>query len=575
MAVAATAIFARCDSMDMIEVEPESESSSRIEAVRTYYETAIQPNGLSEQPGGKISGDSMRTAVLAEMIRQYPPDWSKAVTWKDGNEYRVATVIGADKPAVSFSDDKIAVVRTLVADLDEKENVTNAVLVEFASSDPLDAASFAGYVKQWYNKDYGDNKVLTAEYSLGYEGSQAYLYNPSDSVLKPATQSLKRLDKAGKTARDEIDICWYVYDKIGETCFRHPYDGTEACGPHYAWVLTCVTMDTGGGGGGGGGDDGGGGGDDGNGDGVGTGGGSDDKDSGTSFSLSCDSNVTRGSTGSCTVSVTSDDDNVTASDFTYEWSSGVGASESRSGGDGYVWSGLATETTKITVKVASENYAGSATTSVNARTGWGPAFNAEEEFSDVDLSVGGLGSYAVSEHPPPGVAIKEGSGPWAGHHMTHSIPQPYSLLKIHPDYDSSSVAPTYTGAHVINCAAAAVPFASTTAYSVYAVNAACKTTAGFFETLAAIRVHEREHESGYNKCISSSSAIAEIEAMTGGQELASRAATKLSTFYRDVIKPLDPYAGPHTGTNIFHFRSGSWTQGTMGVVGHGALVSCN
>ena len=208
-AVVAAAIFVCCDSLNMIELDSATESASLIEAVRAYYETAIQPNGLNGQFGGKISGDSTRAAVLAEMVRQYPPDWSQAVAWRDGGEYHVATIIGADKPAVSFSHDSIAVVRTLVADLDGNGEVVGGRLVEFISPDPLDASLFQDYAKQWLTGDFDDTKMLAAEYTTGYAHQQAYLHAPSESVPVPVNMSLEEVCTPGKGQGIEVVIaCW-------------------------------------------------------------------------------------------------------------------------------------------------------------------------------------------------------------------------------------------------------------------------------------------------------------------------------------------------------------------------------
>ncbi len=330
--------------------------------------------------------------------------------WTGGDGgFHVATILGADKPAVSFSHDSVAVVRTLVADLDNDGEVIETLLVEFVSSDPLNPAFFLDYVKQWQNQNYGENKVLAAEYSLGYEAMQAYLYNPADSVLTPASLSLERREKAGKAPEEGIYFCWVSdFIRTGGVCVGDPPN--DSCGDREGRVeITCVYMDIGGGGGGGG--------------------GSGDR---PEFSLACDPFVTRGGVAGCTVSITSDDPTVTASQFTYQWSSGVGASETRSGDDGYIWMGTATETTSITVVVTQGGFTTTGHITVNARTGWGPPkLNAATQHTTQPMTIPGrLGFYGIGPDVSPSPIVKTGSGPWAGNYMIDKIPALSSELHI-------------------------------------------------------------------------------------------------------------------------------------------------
>ena len=493
-------------------------------------------------------------------MRQYPPDWNQAVAWAgDGGGYHVATVIGTDKPAVSFSDDKIAVVRTLVGDLDEEKTVTKALLIEFASSDPLDAASFADYVKQWYNQDSGDNKVLTAEYSLGYEGSQAYFYSPLDSVLKPASMSLKQFDKADKTARDERTICWYVLEDFGEICV------SSDCGPRYEWVLTCVTIDIGGGDGGGGGGGGGG-----NGDGVGTGGGGDDSDDDNAlrFSLSCDNTVTRGESAGCTVHVTGkspEGEAYSASDFQFDWSSDLGASYKGSGSGGNEWRGTATATAEITVGVASESYSESASITVTARNvGSLPLLNARTvRYSGQPRSQRGEGTYGfyrIPDPPPGSVSQSTGSGPWAGQYMLDITLESSFYSELHVSHDYAANGPDWPLANATCTNSHSLP--SSSSYSV--VNYACGTAAAWSTFGAEIVAHEWEHEASFNACLGSQSAtdmLENLEKTTGSVADVARARVRYwDKWWTDTWLDSGRSEGTSSGDPFYNYEGGGWTH---------------
>ncbi len=584
-AVVAATIFVRCDSFNIADVDSATDSASLIESVRTYYEAAIQPNGLDGQIGGKISGDSIRAAVLAEMVRQYPPDWTQAVTWRDGNEYHLATILGAGKPSINPAQDSIAVVRTLVADLNEDGKVTDALLVEFASSDPLDPASFAHYVKQWFTQDYGDNKVLAAEYSLGYEGSQAYLYNPSDSVLTPASLSLEKRRTAGKAAREDGVFCWYSLVEFGEICGEHPTTGVEECNARYRWELTCVQMDSGGGEDGGGG--GGGGGDDGNGDSVGTGGGGDDgkdddgEDTSDSLYLSCDSSVERGRTAGCTVNAPDDGKGLNPDQLTYDWSSSSGATFTGTGTGGNEWRGTATESVTVSVAVVSQGFSDSQEITVNARSGWGVG-----QASVTSVTYANLGSI-LGRYTVPSIATPTfgdpvaGGGPWSGRFASGSAPSFSGDIQINDNYGGGSN--TYRNARRDGCLSARNQAQEYETYS--SINSMCGTTADMNAYEQQIRTHEYGHHNNLNSCFGEAQgvkAMASMEAIVG--ESAAAVGTALgnewSSFYSNYLGPAMAWspAAPG-GVEFYHARnkglvSEHWSLGVPATAGH-TNANCN
>ena len=77
--------FFGCDSFFALDSDVSGRHFDRVQVVRSWYESArSQPQPVL--PGGKNTNidDSTQAAVLAAMVRQYPPDWDKAVMWPNG-----------------------------------------------------------------------------------------------------------------------------------------------------------------------------------------------------------------------------------------------------------------------------------------------------------------------------------------------------------------------------------------------------------------------------------------------------------------------------------------------------------
>ncbi len=238
--------------------------------------------------------------------------------------------------------------RTLIADLDPNGNVTASRLVEFISYDPLIVYQFQHYAKQWLVGDYDDTKMITSEYTLGYESQRARLYLPSDSVLRPVSMSLRKTQTKGKTQAREY-WCWVSdYTRGGDVCF----EGSGSCQHTPAEIeISCVCIsncdDNGRGGGG-----------------YSRGGSSNE----VLFDLSCDAELTRGQHGGCTITATKEGAIVT-DQYTYTWGSTLGAVASQSGP---FWHGKATSDTRVSATVDSDTLSWSTSQQivVNARSGW-------------------------------------------------------------------------------------------------------------------------------------------------------------------------------------------------------------
>ena len=76
------AIISNCDSGTDLDLEtPTNQDFGLIQAAQHFYKTSLEQEqslGLSN----KLGHDSTTAAVLAAMVRKYPPDWSQAVAWR-------------------------------------------------------------------------------------------------------------------------------------------------------------------------------------------------------------------------------------------------------------------------------------------------------------------------------------------------------------------------------------------------------------------------------------------------------------------------------------------------------------
>ena len=185
---------------------------------------------------------------------------------------------------------------------------------------------------------------------------------------------------------------------------------------------------------------------------------------------------------------------------------------------------------------------------------------------------GRLGFYEIDPDVSPSPIVKTSSGPWAGNYMIDKVPALSSELHISKDYARNG--PTYSTPDT-TCYGSSVLRGIDQSY--YSLNRSCGTTGGMWATERAIEVHEREHESGYNECLSTARAIAQIEALTGKGSLSSAAASMWRTFYRQTLAKIDPRAGAFDGgTQTFWFRGGGgWAHGLMTIPSHGSPMFCN
>ena len=134
-------------------------------------------------------------------------------------------MLGPGQPATTRLHAALAAVRTLSVDVNQRNEVVGSRLLEFVSPDSLEVGSFADYVRQWEDRDFGDLRMLTHEYDLGYASKVSEVYTPGEG-FRPADLALKEVSGMGKTAvtiycyLSDIDVDWLCkYDPDTDTYY--------------------------------------------------------------------------------------------------------------------------------------------------------------------------------------------------------------------------------------------------------------------------------------------------------------------------------------------------------------------
>jgi len=308
------------------------------------------------------------------------------------------------------------------------------------------------------------------------------------------------------------------------------------------------------------------------GDGGSGGGGNNNNNNGqqVTFSLSCDITVTRGRTGSCSVSATNEDGEVDTEAFDFSSSSSSGATASGIGMD--TWDGTAVEDVTVTVSVG--EFTESKDISVNKRFNW--RFNSVRASWVYDATLTTLGLYHLPSSPSRVPSASQGNGPWKGRYYMRDAPSPDTEIRVNDDYSSSG--PRYTGARS-TCSPNSNSLPSSASY--HRVNTACQTIKNMTSFRNDILTHERDHESGINDCLTSSTAgraaASRIEAVTGTSAgaVTSAAQSEWSSFYNGSLKSSGYRARAFTSGPAFHWNSSGWNNSYPGILSHpGGQHSC-
>ena len=270
-----------------------------------------------------------------------------------------------------------------------------------------------------------------------------------------------------------------------------------------------------------------------------------------SFSLSCDVSVTRGQKGKCKASVTDGDGNpVVSRDYTFSWSSTSGARKSGKGAD--EWEGVATGDVTVTLSVGRQ-FSDSQDINVRPRSNWRTnEFSAAPSYSRA-LPDRIFGDHEINRTTPSIPSPQAGSGPWDGQYTAGKPPTVRNRIRIQANYTAAG--PTHPGA---NGPCPSISFNS----NYYRINTVCGSWPNALSWRDDVLLHERDHESEYNKCLRASSSV--MDQMEGVVESSRSAASQAMMdiwrpFYQNKLRALSPTYARRiaTGSNVFwHYNSG-------------------
>ncbi len=239
-------LFASCDSSFVPDIGSPEEESKRIRTVKQWYTTALEEGQIfiPSLPNGsynKIGNDSTVATILAAMVQQHSPDWDQIETWDHATGGYVAATL-LEGTATSPNHSGLSVVRTLVADVDRQGQRISGRLVEFIALD-LDDSLFRDYVVQWLSGDFGNNRMIVAQYTIGYESIKTTVYAPGQDP-KETTMTLTQQPTSGKN--DTITYCWVSHIDFAYICrVGHDYIYGESCLPFIERLeLTCASFST-------------------------------------------------------------------------------------------------------------------------------------------------------------------------------------------------------------------------------------------------------------------------------------------------------------------------------------------
>lgn len=309
--------------------------------------------------------------------------------------------------------------------------------------------------------------------------------------------------------------------------------------------------------------------DDGSGGSGGGGGGNNNNSQSVTFSLSCVASVTRGDKGRCSVTAfTEDDELVETGAFTFSWSSTTGASDSGKGMD--TWEGTATDDATVTVSV--NGYSDSKEINVRSRFNWGtPQVYAPRRYS---RSLRGLGLYFVPQTVPRVPAAQQGGGPWKGRYYMAKVPEVKPVLYVHADYSNNG--PEHSGAQG-TCRPSSSTLPESASYK--AVNRRCLSLTAMESFRGDIIDHERDHESGINACLGSSTAQRAMDAIekltdSSNSKVTNAAQPIWAAFYNDDLQSSGFRASAYTRGASFRYHTTRWRFGYPGIIGENGQHSC-
>ncbi|MXW14904.1 MAG: hypothetical protein F4Z76_08285 [Rhodothermaceae bacterium] len=294
--------------------------------------------------------------------------------------------------------------------------------------------------------------------------------------------------------------------------------------------------------------------------------------------LVCDQSVVRGSEGVC--KVISENESVSVKSYTFKWSSSFGAS-----GNGYSWTGIATETVRVTV-TASTGWVQTDTIAVTDRQ-WKPPsekLNIEERFSGLPRRSKNttVGLYRLIGSASAGRAISSGSGPWSGRFYLKYRPTIEGELHVSEDYDPRiAQRPNLPKYPLRGTLCSSVRQGNTRSSKNYwDVNAQCGTSTAFEGFLPEIIRHEKEHAAGHQQCLDSSTTtkvFRDLEKVTGTQSEVTYETSNpngLWGVFWAKLTAAGQWASDINYTTAFYRYVTQWVYGGFSGGGHSASIPC-
>ena len=291
------------------------------------------------------------------------------------------------------------------------------------------------------------------------------------------------------------------------------------------------------------------------------------------FTLSCPGSVTRGSSAVC--SVGTEDDEVIASEISYDWSAGENGRNGR--GRAFVsWSGKATSTRTVSVTVSAPGIQTknlSATVRVGERSSFFPSSAAGVSTQHID-SQDTWGWFDIPLERPDGPGVTQGQGPWFGEWIAargYSVP---TAIVLSSDLDATGVA--YGGAN--QTCLTTLPASAT--INVYGANYRCGRAVGLARLYDILLAHEREHESSWNQCLASSEGRAFMDYAEGvlpeaGSDAKKDLDQEWGLFWTKLLASAYGSVTNRTGATVWSWRANErWQLYQHDAPGHGRALGC-
>lgn len=157
--------------------------------------------------------------VNEELLEQYYPDWQsgQVVGLEDGG---TAVVVTLGPNAEASFDSTVSILRTLIVTRSADGLIQDGEIVEFATPDAGDQREMedvSGLVQTWKRNDFGSERFVVAEYSLGYSPQGGTSYFP-DRQPQPVEVVAANCDEGDGSSNVTRRVCYRIVD-LWHICF--------------------------------------------------------------------------------------------------------------------------------------------------------------------------------------------------------------------------------------------------------------------------------------------------------------------------------------------------------------------